>query len=303
MKLHSAQTLLFLLAVASFTNQWCNASQGSVRVHSRDLNNGKNKGKNKDNNKGKNKGKKGKKGAKKGKKGKKGKKSAERAITMWWILFNKPSECAANPDGDVQCGMPDIMEVAQGGPNDAEIVIMHASGGIPNMDGTLRMTASLYKTCTKDLNLVADTGGALAGHYTWGGPPSLFNATTGSTGYCPADGETTEVHIVLRDHGPVTENKLWQITRFTDPSCSGDNGGPNLCVDNGIVAFPPMATDGLMTKDIGNFPMYPAGCAKAGDCEANVEAVQLTAGMGNEITLIKVGDALQVVAEITAPKV
>lgn len=272
MKLHSVQTLLLLLTIASFTNQWCEASEKAVlrrRI----------------------------KGTKAPKSKKAHKKSAERAITMWWVLFNKPSECAANPGEDVQCGISDVMKVGGGDPNNAEIVIMHASGGITNKDGSLQMVTALYKTCTEDLNLVADTEGALAGHYTWGGPENLFNATTGSTGYCPADGETTEVHIVLRDHGPVVaENKLWQITRFKDPSCS-QNGGPNLCSDVGAVGFSPMAADGSMTKDI-----FPAGCAETGECEANVEAIQLTAGMGNEVTLIKSGDVLQVVAEITVPK-
>lgn len=274
MKLHSASILVFLLAIASFSDQRCDAAQDGTRSKKQN-----------------------KPSKKPGRK--KGKKSAERVITMWWVLFNKPSKCTANPDGDVKCGMKDIMMVDEGGDNDAEIAIMHASGGISDKNGHLRMTSALYKTCNRDLglDLVADTEGALAGHYTSGGPLSLNDEDTGSKGYCPA-GEATEVHIVLRDHGPMTENKFWQLTRFTDPSCS-QVGGPNLCTDNGAVAFPPMDGDAMMAKEIGT-----PGCAKSGNkCDTDIEAVQLSTGMGNEVTLIKVGDVLQVVAEVTVPMV
>ena len=263
MKLHSTSILVFLLTVASFCDQWCDAHD-AIR-----------KGK---------------------------KKTAERAITMWWVLFNKPSECTANPSGDVKCGIKDVMMVGGGGENKAEIVIMNASGGISDKYGRLRMTSALYKTCNNNLVLEGNLTEAGEQHYTWGGPASIYNSTTGSMGYCPADDEDSEVHIVLRDHGPVTDDELWQITRFTDPSCS-QNGGPNLCVDNGAVGFPSMSGDGMMTADIGHFPMFPPGCAASGDCDTNVEEIQLTADMGNKVTLIKAGDVLQVVTQVTVPKV
>jgi len=237
----------------------------------------------------------------KGTKGKKSKGKAERAVTMWWVLFNKPSACITNPEGPVKCGIADVMGNAQGGTNDPKIAIINASGGISDSKtGFLRLAAALYKTDSCALDLEADNG-----HYVWGGPAPLYNGS--SFGYCPADGEVTEVHIVLRDHGPVvTENKIKQLTTFTDPSCSqAEAGGSNLCVDIGAVGFPPMSEDGLMTKDIGHFPVFPPGCADAEEspCEKNVEMVQLMAEMGNEVTLVRTGDALQVVAEITVPKV
>jgi hypothetical protein len=263
MNLHSTSILVFLLATASFCVQWCDAHD-AIR-----------KGK---------------------------KKKAERAITMWWVLFNKPSECTANPSGDVKCGIKDVMRVGGGGENKAEIVIMHASGGISDKYGCLRMTSALYKTCTNNLVLEGNLTEGGEEHYTWGGPASIYNSTTGSMGYCPAADEDTEVHIVLRDHGPVTDDELWQLTRFTDPSCS-QNGGPNLCVDNGAVGFPSINGDGMMTADIGHFPMFPPGCAASGDCDADVEEIQLKADMDNKVTLIKAGDVLQVVTQITVPKV
>jgi len=231
----------------------------------------------------------------------KSKQEAERAVTMWWVLFNKPSNCITNPDGPVQCGVPDIMENAQGGTNDPKIAIINASGGISDSTGFLRLAAALYKTSSCALELEADNG-----QYVWGGPPPLYEGRGSSFGYCPVNGEVTEVHIVMRDHGPVTADKIKQLTTFTDPSCSqAGAGGSNLCVDIGAVGFPPMSEDGLMTKDIGHFPKFPPGCADAEDspCDKNVEMIQLMAGMGNEVTLVQTGDALQVVAEITVPKV
>jgi len=235
---------------------------------------------------------------KSGKKSKKGSKSAQRAVTMWWVLFNKPSECLASPAEDVKCAMSDVMGAANG-ENKADIVIMHAGGGISDMEGCLRLTSTVYKTGTGDLDLGDSSG---VEHYVWGGPAPLYNPSSGSKGYCPAEGEDTEVHMVFRDHGPVTDNKLWQLTRFTDPSCA-QNGGPNICADSGEAAFAPMAEDGMISKDVGAFPMFPPGCAAAGNCDAAVEMIQLSAGMGNEVTLVKTGDALQVVAEIFLPMV
>jgi len=100
----------------------------------------------------------------------------------------------------------------------------------------------------------------------------------------------------------VTSDKIWQMTRFTDPSCS-QNGGPNLCSDIGAVGFPPMAGNGMMSKDVGHFPVFYPGCSAADECDEAVEMIQLSAGMGNEVTFIKSGDAIQVVAEFTAPMV
>jgi len=249
------------------------------------------------------KGKKGKTTETKAPKGKKSKsnKSAERAITMWWVLFNKPSACITDPESDIKCGVPDIFANAVGGTNNPNIAIINASGGISDSNGFLRLAAALYKTDSCKLDLEGDNG-----HNVWGGPSKLYDGVQlydgSSIGYCPADGEVTEVHIYIRDNGPVTENKIKQLTTGVAPSCS-QAGGSNLCADIGAVAFPPMSEDGLMTKDIGHFPIFPPGCADAEACEENVEMVQLTAESGNEMTLVRTGDALQVVAEITVPKV
>jgi len=216
---------------------------------------------------------------------------------MWWVLFNKPSECITNPVGDVKCGVEDVMTNAGAGTNLPEIVIMSASGGIAKTNGSLRLAATLYKTDSCDLDL-GDRDGI--DQYTWGGPSPFY--TGSSKGWCPAVGEMTEIHIVTRDHGRKTDDKLLQLTRFTDPSCS-QHGGPNLCVDNGSIGFPALSENIVMTKYMSHFGAFPPGCADGTNptCTADQEAVQLSAG--NPVTLILTGDTAQVVAEITIPKV
>ena len=229
----------------------------------------------------------------------KNRKRANRVVTMWWVLFNKPSECITNPDGDVKCGIDDVMTNAGAGTNEPEIVIMNASGGIARKDGFLRLAAALYRTDSCDLDL-GDRDGI--DQYTWGGPSPFY--TGSSKGWCPADGEMTEIHMVTRDHGSKTDDKLLQLTRFTDPSCR-QKDGPNVCVDNGSVGFPTMAGNWNMTRDIGHFAAFPPGCADDPDsaCTADQEAVQLKLDAGNTVTLIMTGDTAQVVAEIMIPKV
>ena len=219
-------------------------------------------------------------------------KSAERAVTMWWVLFNKPSECVGAVDA-ADCGIMDVMSNVEAGTNTPQISIVHAAGGISDERGFLRLTSTIYKT--KKPSLILENNN----RYVWGGPPGTFY-DGGTQGYCPANGEETEVHVVLRDHGPVTENKLDQITTFTDPSCAA-RGGSNLCLDIGALAF--QTQEGVITKDIGHFPMFPPGCATINECSAEEEAIQLSAGMGNQVNLIRTGDAVQVVAEITLPKI
>merc|ERR1712160_138895 len=134
--------------------------------------------------------------------------SRERAVTMWWVLFNKPSECLHGADGAL-CGMKDVMTNANNVDNPAWISIVHAAGGKSEYWGDLTLTSTIYKT-KQSLNLADPEGG-----YVWGGPPAFNNPET--RGYFPATNEETEVHLVFRDHGPPSFSYLEQITTFTDP--------------------------------------------------------------------------------------
>ena len=224
-------------------------------------------------------------------------KSGRRAITLWWVIFNKPSECITDPTASVKCGVDDIMTNAAAGTNTPQIAIMHGTGGVANKWGYIRLTASLYKTKTCDLDL---EGAPFTDQYVWGGPDALYTGT--SYGYCGVD-EEPEVHVVIRDHGPVVKkDRIAQITRFTDPSCSSV-GGSNLCSDIGAVGFAASSIDGSWKSDIGNFPSFPAGCAEAGTCTKEVEEIQLSEGTGNKVEMIRTGDACQVVATLKIPKI
>lgn len=228
------------------------------------------------------------------------KKSATRALTMWWVIFNKPSECSGGSSsaGEPACALSDVMDNAGAGTNVPQIAIIHASGGIPNENGSLRMVASIYETQC-DLDLVSSSTN---GHYLWGGPPPLYanSGDDASFGLCPAEEEESEVHIVIRDHGPPTDDLMWQLTRFTDPSCSS-NDGPNLCADVGAIGFGVSNNDVAVSGLVGGFPAFPEGCFKAGTCSEVQEAIQLRSG--SKVTLIRTGSAYQVVAEIDAPHV
>jgi len=208
---------------------------------------------------------------------------------MWWVLFNKPSECLHGADGAL-CGMKDVMTNANNVDNPAWISIVHAAGGKSEYWGDLTLTSTIYKT-KQSLNLADPEGG-----YVWGGPPAFNNPET--RGYFPATNEETEVHLVFRDHGPPSFSYLEQITTFTDPDCA-ERGGPNLCLDIGHVAFPNPI--GKITKYIGHFPKFPPGCAATKECSAEEEAIQLS--YDNQVYIIRTGDAVQVVAQIYLPRI
>lgn len=221
---------------------------------------------------------------------------ADRVLTMWWILFNKPSACAARDPasllpGDPVCSIEDVELNAIAGTNDPQIAILFATSGIPDENGFLRMVASVYRTqCALDLVSSSDNGQVLFGS------PFEINVDS-SIGYCPDGDEETEVHVFIRDHGPPTANQILQLTRFNDPSCVNE-GGSNLCLDVGTTAFGEM-DDGFANESIVGFPSFPVGCFASGDCSELQEAIQLR--QGSAATLIRTGDGYQIVAEINAP--
>ena len=166
--------------------------------------------------------------------------------------------------------------------NKAEVGILHASGGVTDEDGFLRLVASVHKT---QCDLVLDL------------PYKL--------GFCPS--EEPEVSVVIRDHGPPTDDLIMQMTKFEDPSCStSGDGGSNLCTDIGLVSF--RGTDGTVVKDIGRF--FPTSCIEDDpsgwpDCSEEEDAIQLQLEQGNQAVLIhnSGSDIYQVVAEINVPRV
>lgn len=162
------------------------------------------------------------------------------AVTLWWVVFNSPENCVANPGGAERCGLVDVMgqpyldSVASGQPDPSLIrpnlasgvAVVYASGGISRKSGRLRLAASLYRTAAEGLNLQGN-------HIV--DPLGLGRAFSNPG---------AEVHLVLRDHGKrVRHDQVSQITGFLDPYCSdpllGVEGGDNLCVDIQFAVFAP----------------------------------------------------------------
>jgi len=201
---------------------------------------------------------------------------------MWWVIINNPGACQNPPDvGDFLCTLADIGATAPAGVNLAEISIVHASGGVTDENGFVRLVSTIYKTAAD-----IDTVGTVASTYVWGGPPMIGDPTTiGFTDDSP------EVHLVIRDHGSPEDDPadlITQLTRFTDPFCEA-SGGINVCADIGSTAFAGNVNDNTLTQDVGPFP----GSADLG----------LAVESGSEATLIRVGDAVQAVANIFIPSV
>ena len=132
------------------------------------------------------------------------------AYTVWWVVFNNPSECV---DG---CFLDEITQAqeAAADPNDdidpppSEVSVLYADGAIANRRGRATFRAEL-----EELDL---TGPVLFG-------PGLTNA------------QGAEVHAVVRTHGEASDDPdilNEQLTTF--------NGGcpPNTCVDIQVGVFP-----------------------------------------------------------------
>ncbi len=110
------------------------------------------------------------------------------AVTAWWVFFNNPKKCATSP-----CSVADLLTP------DAEPSLVYATGRVIGADGSAHCGA---------FRSVGDTTGAVSG-------PGLLNSFK------------TEVHLVLRSHGPAAienpEMLQQQLSTF--------NGGcpPNTC--------------------------------------------------------------------------
>ncbi len=199
-----------------------------------------------------------------------------RSVTLWWVIFNNPDACNADPGGIEQCGPVDVFgadfleSVALGAPDpsliapntDSKIAVLHATGGRTEANGQITLVASIYKT-PSDVALSIDNAVAVADPMGLG---SGFSS------------DEAEVHLVVRDHGRwSSEAEFQQITSFLDPYCSDPNllfyAGDNICADIQFAIFAPG--------------------------ESGPDAVMMM-GAGSEVDgasahLIRNGDALQVV--------
>ena len=112
------------------------------------------------------------------------------AVTAWWVFFNNPKRCATSP-----CSVADLSNP------DVESSLVNATGRVVGADGTADFGA---------FKAVGDTTGAFTG-------PGLLNS------------KKTEIHLVVRTHGPaILDNPdllRQQLSMF--------NGGcpPNTCAN------------------------------------------------------------------------
>ncbi len=133
--------------------------------------------------------------------------------TVWWVVFNTPEGCSD------ACGEDDI--VAEDGTTDfnpdANISILFADGGIAADDGSITFSSYLPEGRT--------LGQVLAGEGLW-------------------DAQVAEVHLVVRDHGPLDPDRLYeQLSTFEPGPLTG--GSCEICFDVQFSVFlPPGITAG-----------------------------------------------------------
>jgi hypothetical protein len=126
--------------------------------------------------------------------------------TIWWVVFNHPDECITAPGETVQCGEPDVIAEFMG-ESDAGVTLAPATGNVVGTSGHGNFGASLRVGDDRDVIL--------------GGPLS--------------NPREAEVHLVVRDHGPM--NPAWmpdQIHTFGGGCDQADPGYPPPLVGQGV---------------------------------------------------------------------
>lgn len=163
------------------------------------------------------------------------------AATMWWVIFNNPEACMANPTGVEKCGEVDLFgqayldSVVAGSPDPALIVVntmagvgvIYATGGVSDpRNARIRLAAAIYRSPDEFLDV--------------SGEQVLDPLATG-TGFVNTN---AEIHLVVRDHGRTRrDGYVTQISNFLEPYCSdpslGFEGGLNTCVDIQAAVYAP----------------------------------------------------------------
>ena len=113
------------------------------------------------------------------------------AYTIWWVIFNDPSQCS-----DEECGEDDVLPPP--GNEDAGVSVLRATGHVVGKSGKGNFGAGLS---------VGDTSEAL-----WG--PGLTNP------------RGAEIHLIVRSHGEVIPGEVNDQIHTVNGGCP-----PNECVD------------------------------------------------------------------------
>jgi hypothetical protein len=143
------------------------------------------------------------------------------AVTMWFVLFNKPGNCSGG-----ECGEDDIFNLDAKGK-----FIENADGSPPmNMKGIEAASISLHRAD----GLIIDVGGAanFRGHLPIG------DTTEAVFGHGLIDAHAAEVHAVIRSHKKVIPGKASEMVSSMDGGCAAD--WPNEpCEDLQFAVFKP----------------------------------------------------------------
>lgn len=143
------------------------------------------------------------------------------AVTVWWVVFNHPENCASSPCVEDDLFVPEV-----------EASVFNATGALVDANRKVRFATALYETGPDFADI------------------EPFTSLIGGPGL--VDSQGAEIHIVVRSHGPAIEGlESEQITLFLEPGCQ-DLGGPNECVDIQFAIHQPgtgMMSDVLRFED------------------------------------------------------
>jgi hypothetical protein len=132
------------------------------------------------------------------------------AVTVWWVIFNNPEECAGQPGSPFRCAEADLFDPA------VEASVQYAGGHVVGNSGRYTVGSYLSEGDTTNCPFEAFGEGFLCAGLI--------------------DARQADVHLVVRSHGPVlTEFMPSQIKSFdaacTPESSEGLGDGPNTCAD------------------------------------------------------------------------
>jgi hypothetical protein len=134
------------------------------------------------------------------------------AYTIWWVVFNRPEACSGGPTEGPLVGMFECGETDLGNP-DVELTLAVASGNVAGASGRGNFGSFLRVGDARDV--------------IGQGAPLFSGPLTNPRG--------AEVHLVVRDHGPL--NLAWmpdQIRTFGGGCDQDDPSYPPFLVGEGV---------------------------------------------------------------------
>jgi hypothetical protein len=144
------------------------------------------------------------------------------AITVWWVIFNEPENCLT----PYQCGLFDTFGEAFGGnAENVKVSVPYTTGGIVNSKGEFTKVASQQV----------------------GPADESANTFLGDVDFGLTNPMGAEVHLVVRDHGPLIPGLVHeQIGTF--------GGGCDPALNQADPAMP------FWIDFDGTFPVLPGEC-------------------------------------------